>query len=63
MVEFRLGKEFGTGKYRMRFGDGGRMAALISSFEGGISVSSGNKIRTKTSRGSTEVCLWFELST
>jgi len=61
MVEFRLGKEFGTKEYMVEVWDGGRIVAFIHPNESGITVSSRNRVRMETNRSNTQVYIRFEL--
>ncbi len=61
MVEFRLGKEFGTKQYMVEVWDGGRIIALIHSNENGITVSSKNRLGMEANQNNTEVYIRFEV--
>lgn len=61
MVEFRIGKEFGTKKFMVEVWDGGRIVALIHSTYNGINISSRNPINVETNQNKTEVHLKFGL--
>ncbi len=61
MVEFRLGKEFGTKQYMVEVWDGGRIVALIYPNENGITVSSRDRLGMEASQNNTEVYIRFEV--
>ncbi len=61
MVEFRLGKEFGTKQYMVEVWDGGRIVALIHPNENGITVSGRNRFGMEANQDNTEVYIRFEV--
>lgn len=61
MVEFRLGKEFGTKQYMVEVWDGGRIVALIHPTENGITVSSKNRLGMEANQSNNEVYIRFEV--